>query len=172
MRMMAMVLALISINVNAQNTKTLQIHTTLNIGNLYTSSIDSVQFTPSELTLVVEDSQRDRFKREETILMIETSIPASASPIAYTTKLTKNEAECKDYSGQTHAQANFVDVKIDDTLIEINQSKRFSFVEGQSNQYAEHKITLEFQPFNEIKIDNNQARTCTGQLEFSVEVDV
>ncbi|MHC0041877.1 hypothetical protein ACGDLY_001300 [Vibrio campbellii] len=163
--------AIISTNANSIE-KQLVVNTTIDINNLYTDSITNVEFEPASLELEVRDDHSG-FEIAVTKMKISTNIPMDVSSVSYTSTLIENNAICKNFSGEAFSQSSFVTVQFDgnaaalDLPIVIND---FNSNDGVS-KYSEHDLILSFESFSDIEMDG-APRECTGDLTFSVGVDI
>lgn len=158
-------------NVNA-DFKVLNITTSLDVGKLYTNSINSVEFIPAVLDLT-SNKDKTKFEDVNTILIIETDIPFESSDIPYVSTLTKNMSTCSDYSGASNVQDDFVQLTIDGQSISEGESVsflNFNLNDGDS-KYSEHEIILSFKSFKDITT-TGQPERCNGEIEFNIEVDI
>lgn len=164
-------LAFISLNANAAF-KVLNITTSLDVGRLYTNSINSVEFIPSVLELT-SNIEQTKFDDVNTILRIETDIPFDSSDVPYVSTLTKNTSTCTDYSGVSIVQDDFVQLTIDGQSISEGESVSFSNfnLNDGDNKYSEHDIILSFKSFKDITT-TGQSEKCNGEIEFNIEVDI
>ncbi|MCK8086012.1 MULTISPECIES: hypothetical protein [Vibrio] len=171
MKKVLILLAFISMNANAYS-KVLYINTTLDVGELYTHSITSVEFSPAVLELTSNQDKR-KFDDAETKLRIETDIPSESSDIPYVSTLTKNMSTCTDYSGVSNVQDDFVQLTIDGQIISEGESVSFSNFDlnDGANKYSEHDIILSFKSFKDITT-TGQPERCNGEIEFNIEVDI
>lgn len=171
MKQLLILLAFISLNVNAQ-LKVLNISTSLDIGKLYENSINSVDFIPGVLELTTTQDKK-KFDDVNTLLRIETDIPFDIEDIPYVSTLTKNESTCTDYSGVNNIQDDFVTLTIDGESISEGESVSFSDfnLNDGNNKYSEHVIILSFKSFEDITT-TGQPEKCNGQIEFNIEVDI
>lgn len=152
--------------------KVLNISTSLDVDNLYTNSITSVEFIPAVLELA-PNQDKTKFDDVNTKLRIETDIPFESSDIPYVSTLTKNMSTCTDYSGMSNIQDYFVQLTIDGQSISEGDSVSFSNfnLNDGDNKYSEHDIVLNFKPFKDITT-TGQPRGCNGEIEFKIEVDI
>ncbi len=171
MKKVLILLALMSMNANA-DFKVLYITTSLDVGKLYTNSINSVEFIPAVLELT-SNQDKTKFDDVNTTLRIETDIPFESSDIPYISTLTKNTSICTDYSGVSNVQDDFVTLTIDGKSLSEGESVSFSNfnLNDGDNKYSEHDIILSFQSFKDI-ITAGQAERCNGEIEFNIEVDI
>ncbi|MEZ8737273.1 hypothetical protein AB4510_18835 [Vibrio sp. 10N.222.54.B12] len=171
MKIVLILLAFISMNADAAF-KVLNITTRLDVGNLYTNSITSVEFIPAVLELA-SNQDKTKFDDVNTTLRIETDIPFESSDIPYVSTLTKNTSTCTDYSGVSNVQDDFVQLTIDGQSISEGESVsflNFNLNDGD-NKYSEHDIVLNFKSFKDITT-TGQPERCNGEIEFNIEVDV
>lgn len=171
MKKVLILLAFISMNADAAF-KVFNITTSLDVGNLYTNSITSVEFIPAVLELA---SKQDKTKFDDvnTTLRIETDLPFESSDIPYVSTLTKNMSTCTDYSGVSNVQDDFVQLTIDGQSISEGDSVSFSNfnLNYGDNKYSEHDIVLNFKPFKDITTTGHP-EGCNGEIEFKIEVDI
>ncbi|MGI9875942.1 hypothetical protein [Vibrio chagasii] len=171
MKKIFILFAFVSMNVNA-DFKVLNITTSLDVGKLYTNSINSVEFIPAVLDLT-SNKDKTKFEDVNTILIIETDIPFESSDIPYVSTLTKNMSTCSDYSGASNVQDDFVQLTIDGQSISEGESVsflNFNLNDGDS-KYSEHEIILSFKSFKDITT-TGQPERCNGEIEFNIEVDI
>ncbi|NOH36262.1 hypothetical protein [Vibrio chagasii] len=171
MKKVLLLLAFMSMNANAAF-KVLNITTSLDVGKIYTNSINSVEFNPAVLDLT-PNPDKTKFDDVNTTLRIETDIPFESSDVPYIAKLTKNLSTCTDYSGVSNVQDDFVQLTIDGQSISEGESASFSnfnFNDGD-NKYSEHDIILSFKSFKDITT-TGQPERCNGEIEFNIEVDI
>ncbi|WP_286300058.1 hypothetical protein [Vibrio apostichopi] len=171
MKMKIICLLVISFNVNAAF-KVLNITTSIDISNIYTNAIKSVEFVPSTLDLIPTDD-KTKFSDTNTMLIVETDIPKEIVGIPYLISLVKNDASCIDYSGNVSQQDEFVSLTIDDKIIvEGGSLSFFDFNNNDGiNKRSEHSIDLTFKPFDQI-ISLNKPDRCNGEIELNIEVDI
>ncbi|RIH73702.1 hypothetical protein BJG01_15750 [Vibrio splendidus] len=171
MKKVLILLAFISMYADAAF-KVLNITTRLDVGNLYTNSITSVEFIPAVLELA-SNQDKTKFDDVNTTLRIETDIPFESSDIPYVSTLAKNMSTCTDYSGVSNVQDDFVRLTIDGQSISVGESVSFSNfnLNDGDNKYSEHDIILSFQSFKDITTAG-QAERCNGEIEFNIEVDI
>ncbi|WP_186171991.1 hypothetical protein [Vibrio chagasii] len=171
MKKVLILLAFMSMNADAAF-KVLNITTSLDVGNLYTNSITSVEFIPAVLELS-SNQDKTKFDDVNTTLRIETDIPFESSDIPYVSTLTKNMSTCTDYSGVSNVQDDFVQLTIDGQSISEGESVSFSNfnLNDGVNKYSEHDIVLSFKSFEDITT-TGQSEKCNGEIEFNIEVDI
>ena len=171
MKKVLILLAFMSMNANA-DFKVLNISTSIDIGKLYTNSINSVEFIPAVLDLT-SHQDKTKFDDVNTTLRIETDIPFESSDIPYVSTLTKNMSTCTDYSGVSNVQDDFVKLTIDGQSISEGESISFSNfnLNDGDNKYSEHDIILSFKSFKDITTIGQPER-CNGEIEFNIEVDI
>lgn len=171
MRLILLLLTLVSVNATAA-LKTLVITTTLDVRELYTNSISSVEFIPAALELTL-NQDRTKFDDANATLKIETEIPVDMSEIPYLSTLTKNTSSCTDYSGVSAIQAGFVQLTIDGQNISEGDSVSFPNFNSNDgdNKYSEHDVKLSFKSFKDITTIGYPER-CDGEIEFNIEVDI
>lgn len=171
MKKVLLLLAFMSLNANA-TFKSLNITTSLDVGNLYTNSINSVEFSPAVLVLT-SSQDKTKFEDVNTTLRIETDIPFGASDIPYVSTLEKNMSTCSDYSGASNVQEDFVQLTIDGQSISVGESVSFTDfnLDDGDNKYSEHDIILSFKSFKDITTTGSVDR-CNGEIEFNIEVDI
>ncbi|MCB5362114.1 hypothetical protein CSB62_12190 [Vibrio splendidus] len=171
MKKLILVLMLVSMNTYSAS-KVLNVTTNIDIINLYSDAITSVEFIPSVLELI-PTSDNKQFDDISTTLKIATDIPKDRSAIGYLATLTKNESFCTDFSGVTNAQIDFVSVMFDGLVIANGDSisvAEFNSDDG-TNKYSEHDMEIAFKPFKDITT-TGQPERCNGEIEFSIEVDI
>lgn len=152
--------------------KVLKVTTNIDIINLYSDAITSVEFTPSVLKLN-PTSDNQRFDDISTKLKISTDIPKDRPAIPYLATLTKNDSFCTDFSGDTNAQTDFVIIQFDGVAIANGESISIADFTSDDgiNKYSEHNFDISFKPFKDITTTGTPEK-CNGEIEFSIEVDI
>ncbi|MCR9572198.1 hypothetical protein NB524_17855 [Vibrio alginolyticus] len=162
-----------ALSVSALEIETLTVSTVIDINELYTESIESAQFQPSNLVLE-NASDGTRFKTSSSLLRIHTTIPMYVSGISYSLTLNKNVTFCEDDAGNPPVkQNNFTSISVDDDDMQVGTSKSFSDFNGDDGLYkvSEHTVEFRFKKFSEINTIYEPEK-CNGEIEFSVGVDI
>ncbi|MCS0309034.1 hypothetical protein [Vibrio diabolicus] len=162
-----------ALSVSALEMETLRVSTDIDLNELYSESIKSAQFEPSNLVLEA-NSDKTRFKTSSSLLRIHTTIPMYVSGISYSLTLNKNETFCEDDAGNPPVvQDNFTSVSVDDDEMQVGTSKFFSDFNDDDGVYkvSEHNVEFQFKKFSEINTIYKPER-CNGEIEFSVGVDI
>lgn len=162
-----------ALSVSAFEMETLRVSTVIDINELYTESIESAQFHPSNLVLEAE-TDGSRFKTSSSLLRIQTTIPMYVSGISYSLTLNKNKTLCEDEAGNPPVeQPGFTSVSVDDDVMLVGASKSFSDFNGDDGLYkiSEHNVEFQFKKFADINT-SEEPETCNGEIEFSVGVDI
>ncbi|MGU3812801.1 hypothetical protein [Vibrio diabolicus] len=162
-----------ALSVYALEMETLRVSTVIDVNELYTESIESAQFQPSNLVLEAE-ADGSRFKTSSSLLRIHTTIPMYVSGISYSLTLNKNTTFCEDRAGNPPVeQLDFTSVSVDDHEMQVGSSKSFSDFNSDDGLYkvSEHNVDFQFKKFSEINT-SDQPEKCNGEIEFSVGVDI
>ncbi|HGY9597161.1 TPA: hypothetical protein ACOJPH_004875 [Vibrio campbellii] len=153
--------------------KQLLLTTNIDINNLYTDSITSVEFEPAILELTL-NNDNSGFEATSTTMKVSTNIPMDVSSVSYTSTMIQNTSTCTNFTGESFEQDVFVQVMFDGQPV-TNENPSVLIEDFNSNdgtyKYSEHAVNLGFKSFSEVEM-NGAPRECHGEIAFTIGVDI